>query len=47
MDTGVFAENRYFADVVKPRGAPPGEVELRRWERVRLYRAPRPAPGRG
>ena len=35
------------ADVVKPRGAPPGEVELRRWEQVRLYRDPRPAPGRG
>jgi predicted ribosome quality control (RQC) complex YloA/Tae2 family protein len=26
------------ADVVKPRGAPPGQVELRRWERVRLHR---------
>lgn len=24
------------ADVRKPRGAPPGEVELRRWERVRV-----------
>ena len=35
------------ADVVKPRGAPPGEVELRRWERVRVYRDPGPAPGRG
>jgi len=26
------------ADVSKPRGAPPGQVELRRWERVRVYR---------
>ena len=26
------------ADVVKPRGAPPGQVELRRWERVRVRR---------
>lgn len=25
------------ADVRKPRGAPPGQVELRRWERVRVY----------
>jgi predicted ribosome quality control (RQC) complex YloA/Tae2 family protein len=29
------------ADVRKPRGAPPGEVELRRWRRVRVS-----APGR-
>src|SRR5262249_42631227 len=28
------------ADVVKPHGAPPGEVELRRWTRVRLFRMP-------
>ena len=28
------------ADVVKRRGAPPGEVELRRWERVRVRRPP-------
>ncbi len=26
------------ADVSKPRGAPPGQVELRRWERVRVHR---------
>ena len=26
------------ADVTKPRGAPPGQVELRRWERVRVCR---------
>jgi len=26
------------ADVSKPRGAPAGQVELRRWERVRVYR---------
>ena len=26
------------ADVTKPRGAPPGQVELRRWERVRVHR---------
>jgi predicted ribosome quality control (RQC) complex YloA/Tae2 family protein len=26
------------ADVVKPLGAPPGEVDLRRWMRVRLVR---------
>jgi predicted ribosome quality control (RQC) complex YloA/Tae2 family protein len=26
------------ADVVKPLGAPPGQVELRRWERVRVRR---------
>jgi predicted ribosome quality control (RQC) complex YloA/Tae2 family protein len=25
------------ADVSKPRGAPPGEVRLRRWESVRVY----------
>ena len=30
------------ADVTKPRGAPPGQVELRRWERVRV--SPRPSP---
>jgi len=35
------------ADVTKPRGAPAGEVELRRWERVRVRRSPGPAPGRG
>jgi predicted ribosome quality control (RQC) complex YloA/Tae2 family protein len=28
------------ADVRKPRGAPAGEVVLRRWERVRIRRAP-------
>jgi predicted ribosome quality control (RQC) complex YloA/Tae2 family protein len=28
------------ADVTKPRGAPPGQVELRRWERVRVCRDP-------
>ena len=28
------------ADVVKRRGAPPGEVDLRRWERVRVRRPP-------
>ena len=28
------------ADVVKRRGAPAGEVELRRWERVRVRRSP-------
>ena len=27
------------ADVSKPRGAPPGEVRLRRWESVRVYAA--------
>jgi predicted ribosome quality control (RQC) complex YloA/Tae2 family protein len=27
------------ADVSKPRGAPPGEVHLRRWESVRVYAA--------
>jgi predicted ribosome quality control (RQC) complex YloA/Tae2 family protein len=27
------------ADVSKPRGAPPGEVLLRRWESVRVYAA--------
>ncbi len=26
------------ADVSKPRGAPAGQVELRRWERVRVHR---------
>jgi len=26
------------ADVTKPRGAPPGQVELRRWERMRVCR---------
>jgi predicted ribosome quality control (RQC) complex YloA/Tae2 family protein len=26
------------ADVTKPRGAPAGQVELRRWERVRVHR---------
>jgi len=26
------------ADVSKPRGAPPGQVELRRWERMRVCR---------
>jgi predicted ribosome quality control (RQC) complex YloA/Tae2 family protein len=31
------------ADVMKPRGAPPGQVELRRWKRVRLRRTPDPA----
>jgi predicted ribosome quality control (RQC) complex YloA/Tae2 family protein len=25
------------ADVSKPRGAPPGEVRLRRWDSVRVY----------
>ena len=30
------------ADVTKPRGAPAGEVELRRWERVRVHREPGP-----
>ena len=39
------------ADVVKPRGAPPGQVELRRWERVRVHRdagaSPASPPGRG
>jgi predicted ribosome quality control (RQC) complex YloA/Tae2 family protein len=25
------------ADVRKPRGAPPGQVEIRRWEGVRVY----------
>jgi predicted ribosome quality control (RQC) complex YloA/Tae2 family protein len=25
------------ADVRKPRGAPPGEVQLRRWEAVKVY----------
>ena len=29
------------ADVTKPRGAPAGEVALRRWERVRVHREPR------
>ena len=26
------------ADVSKPRGAPPGQVDLRRWERVRVHK---------
>lgn len=30
------------ADVRKPRGSPPGRVELRRWDRVRVY--PRDLP---
>src|SRR5205823_6073074 len=33
------------ADVVKPRGAPPGQVELRRWERVRVRREPGASAG--
>ncbi len=33
------------ADVSKPRGAPPGQVELRRWERVRVYREPGASAG--
>lgn len=31
------------ADVRKPRGSPPGRVELRRWEKVKVY--PRGAEG--
>jgi predicted ribosome quality control (RQC) complex YloA/Tae2 family protein len=30
------------ADVSKPRGAPPGEVRLRRWESIRVYPAAGP-----
>ena len=30
------------ADVRKPRGAPPGQVELRRWDAVKVY--PRACP---
>ena len=33
------------ADVTKPRGAPPGQVELRRWERVRVHREPGASAG--
>src|SRR5437762_8633163 len=33
------------ADVSKPRGAPPGQVELRRWERVRVHREPGASAG--
>jgi len=32
------------ADVRKRHGAPAGEVELRRWERVRVRPAPDPSP---
>ncbi len=35
------------ADVMKPRGAPVGQVELRRWERVRVRLNPDSTPGRG
>ena len=35
------------ADVMKPRGAPLGQVELRRWERVRVRLSPDSTPGRG
>ncbi len=27
----------HVADVRKPRGAPPGQVELRRWDRIKVY----------
>lgn len=33
------------ADIRKPRGVPPGTVELRRFDRVRVY--PRPTPEQG
>jgi len=33
----------HAADVRKPRGAPPGQVEIRRWDVLRVYPSP-PAP---
>jgi predicted ribosome quality control (RQC) complex YloA/Tae2 family protein len=35
------------ADVSKARGAPAGEVHLRRWDVVRVYAAPGPPPVAG